>query len=106
MRFRLTRCDRPGRKMHFPEELNFTGALHAVNAFLPKLQNAATEAEAQGLWERLLTLMGQRRVGDRPNRVEPRQVKRRPKKFPKLTVPRAEARRQLLKDATRKGPKR
>jgi hypothetical protein len=43
--------------------------------------------------------------GDRPDRVEPRQVKRRPKNYAKLKVPRAEARRRLMKDATRKGPK-
>jgi hypothetical protein len=87
-----------------PDQLSFTGAPHAVNAFLPKLPGARTAA-ARRLWGTVLALIGRRRVGERPDRVEPRQVKRRPKKFPKLTVPRAEARRQLLRDATRKGPK-
>ena len=35
-------------------------------------------------------------VGDRPNRVEPRAAKRRPKPHKLLTKPRAEARAELL----------
>jgi hypothetical protein len=40
----------------------------------------------------LLTLMCQQRVGNRPGRIEPRAVKRRPKAFPMLMKPRHEAR--------------
>jgi putative transposase len=78
-----------------PDQLSFTGALHAVNAFLPRLQGAGTGAEAGQLWSRLLRLIGRRRVGQRPNRYEPRKVKRRPKGHAWLTVPRAEERRRL-----------
>jgi hypothetical protein len=88
-----------------PDEVSFKGAVQATNAFLPRLQGARTAEEAARLWRRLIELIGRRRVGDRPNRVEPRRVKRRPKNFAKLKVPRAEARRRLMKDATRKGPK-
>ena len=34
------------------------------------------------------------RVGDRPDRVEPRARKRRPKEYPLLTKPREEARKK------------
>jgi hypothetical protein len=78
-----------------PDQLSFTGALHAVNAFLPKFQGARTEAEAARLGARLLRLIGRRRGGDRPNRYEPRKVKRRPKGHAWLTVPRADERRRL-----------
>jgi len=78
-----------------PEQLSFQGALHAINAFLPKLKAARSEAEVSRLWQRLLALIGRRRVGNRPDRYEPRKVKRRPKNFPRLTVPRAEERRRL-----------
>jgi len=88
-----------------PDEVSFKGAVQATNAFLPKLQGARTAEEAARLWRRLIELIGRRRVGNRPDRVEPRRVKRRPKNFAKLKVPRAEARRRLMKDATRKGPK-
>jgi len=45
--------------------------------------------------EVLLRLMSQQRVGKRPGRIEPRAVKRRPKAFPLLTVPRAAARERV-----------
>ncbi len=78
-----------------PDELSFTGALHALSAFLPWLQGARAAEEAERLWGRLLALLGRRRVGDRPDRYEPRKVKRRPKNYAKLMVPRAEDRRRL-----------
>ena len=40
----------------------------------------------------LMALIAQRRVGNRPGRIEPRAVKRRPKPYPLLTKPRAVAR--------------
>ena len=89
-----------------PDELSFAGALHAVNGFLPELRGARTEAAAARLWAALLVAIGSHRVGDRPDRVEPRAVKRRPKHYPKLKVPRAEARRRLMEDASPKGTKR
>lgn len=46
--------------------------------------------------ELLFTLIGQLRVGNRPGRVEPRARKRRPKPYPWLKIPRAQARAQIL----------
>jgi len=43
-------------------------------------------------FQALLLLIAQQRVGDRPGRVEPRAVKRRPKPYPLLTVSREHAR--------------
>jgi hypothetical protein len=43
-------------------------------------------------WLTLFGLMAQQRVGNRPGRIEPRAVKRRPKAYPLLTVPRPLAR--------------
>ncbi len=40
----------------------------------------------------LMLLMAQQRVGNRAGRIEPRAVKQRPKAFPFLMKPRAEAR--------------
>ena len=45
----------------------------------------------------LFLLMTQRRVGNRPGRIEPRAVKRRSKPFPLLTKPRAQAREDVRK---------
>ena len=57
-------------------------------------------ARAQLLNHTLRQAMASHRVGDRPDRFEPRAVKRRPKSHRLLMVPRAEARSQLVAGAT------
>jgi Transposase DDE domain len=89
-----------------PDEVSFAGALQTVNAFLPNLRSAPTAEEAARLCAALLAAIAEHRVGNRPDRYEPRAVKRRPKNFPRLKEPRADARRRLLKGAKRAGKKR
>src|SRR5262249_52384498 len=78
-----------------PRELSFTGALQTLNAFLPYLGLAASQAEWSRLWGEMVRAIGQYRVGDRPDRYEPRAVKRRPKNYNRLNEPRAKARKRL-----------
>ena len=47
--------------------------------------------------QHLFTLIAQCKVGQRPGRIEPREKKRRPKSYPWLKVPRAQARREVAK---------
>jgi hypothetical protein len=77
-----------------PRELSFKAAVQAVRAFAERLLGAAG-ASAAALHEWLLIVIGCHQVGDRPDRVEPRKRKRRPKHYPLLTQPRAEARAAL-----------
>jgi hypothetical protein len=79
-----------------PRELSFTGALQALNAFLPYLGMASDEAEWLRLWGELVRAVGQQRVGKRPGRCEPRAIKRRPKNWHRLNEPRADARARLM----------
>ena len=68
-----------------PRQLSFK---HAVQSWLSWWQRGGEAAiSADELWR----WMGQRRVGNRPGRSEPRAVKRRPKPHPLMTVPRATA---------------
>jgi hypothetical protein len=46
----------------------------------------------------LFQMMAQQRVGNRPGRIEPRAVKRRPKAFPLLTKPRDKAQTEVKKN--------
>ena len=79
-----------------PRTLSFKGALQTLNAFaLPLLTCGA--GGLPGVVERLLTAIASHRVGDRPDRVEPRARKRRPKPYRLLTRPRAEARKLELR---------
>jgi hypothetical protein len=74
-----------------PRTLSFTGALQALTAFGERLLDAEG-AKVENLYEWLLLTIGAHQVGDRPDRVEPRARKRRPKDYPNLRGPRHEAR--------------
>jgi hypothetical protein len=76
-----------------PRTLSFKGALHTVRSF-EEGQLYDPRRIASDL-PRLLELIGQKRVGDRPDRYEPRAVKRRPKPYPRLTIPRGVAKRLI-----------
>ena len=77
-----------------PRQLSFKGALQAVNGFTPALV-VAEGAVVVALLDALLGSVAAHRVGQRPNRVEPRAVKRRPKAHKLLSVPRLKARKRL-----------
>jgi hypothetical protein len=73
-----------------PRQLSFK---HSLQLWLAWSQRGLPPDDA--LISELLTLMAQRRVGQRPGRIEPRAVKRRPKPLPLLTQPRAVAREKI-----------
>jgi hypothetical protein len=82
-----------------PTELSFTGALQTLKAFAPHLLQARG-AKVQALCRELLQAVASHRVGDRPDRYEPRALKRRPKPHRLLNEPRAKARRRLAKESS------
>ena len=65
-----------------------------VEGFRVELNRAAAD-EVAGLVGVLLRSLSALRVGDRPDRVEPRVVKRRPKAYPRMQEPRREFKRRL-----------
>jgi hypothetical protein len=75
-----------------PRSLSFK---HCLQLWLLWSQQADTFSEA--CLYTLYVLMAQQRVGNRPGRIEPRAVKRRPKAYPLLTVPRQQAREKVQK---------
>jgi len=79
-----------------PRRLSFLGAVQTLEAFRPLLL-ATAEADLPGLSGRILAAIATHRVGNRPNRYEPRKVKRRPKAYARLTRPRAVERAELQK---------
>jgi hypothetical protein len=78
-----------------PRQLSFTGALQTLSEYRTLLLTAR-EADLPELLRQILTAIANHRVGNRPNRCEPRKVKRRPKPFPRLRRPRAQERAELL----------
>jgi len=83
-----------------PRELSFTTAMQTIAASLGTLAGVDEELAARLIAAQIASLTEQI-VGDRPNRVEPRAVKRRWKPIALLTKPRAEARAELLHSASR-----
>jgi hypothetical protein len=78
-----------------PRQISFKGALQALGAFADSLRLIrATRRHA--LVEALLDMIAAQAVGNRPGRVEPRAIKRRPKPHGLLTEPREIARNRLL----------
>jgi hypothetical protein len=70
-----------------PGEISFKGTLQTIHAFAGYLVNAVSEP-ADALYDWLLRAIVAHVVGDRPNRIEPRAQKRRPKAYPYLNKPR------------------
>lgn len=77
-----------------PRELSFTVAMQTIAAAW--VVAVITEEHQELLVQLRLEHMGSHRIGHRPNRIEPRAIKRRPKPHDLLTEPRDLARAKLL----------
>lgn len=73
-----------------PEQISFKHALQMWRSWTLQVR---PDEDLELRIEQLLRLIAQHRVGNRPDRIEPRAVKRRPKPYALLTTPRPEARR-------------
>jgi hypothetical protein len=81
-----------------PRQLSLQGARQTLKAFRAELNRVPTRV-ALALTEAALGAIAFHRVGDRPDRVEPRVIKRRPKAYPRMHLPRKLARKRLMKVA-------
>lgn len=72
-----------------PQRLSFAGTLHRLRRIAPSLLLGAADATAmRAQFEQMLSAVARDTIPLRPNRVEPRCRKRRPKPYPLLTSPR------------------
>lgn len=82
-----------------PRTISFKATLQVLEAFRPVivcLAHRGAEYRAV-LYEHVLLAIAVHRVADRPDRFEPRMAKRRPKRYDRLTRPRREIKKQILK---------
>jgi hypothetical protein len=82
-----------------PRTISFKAAVQTLKAFQPVIaimgqRDAAFRWE---LYQQILIAIANHEVANRPDRIEPRLRKRRPKKYYYLTKPRAQAKREMLK---------
>jgi Transposase DDE domain len=78
-----------------PRQLSFAGAMQTLNEFRTLLQSVP-ETGLPELCDQILQAIASHRVGNRPDRCEPRKVKRRPKGYSRMTKPRAAERARCM----------
>lgn len=71
-----------------PRRLSFQGTVQLINAFATYLPASSEQREA--LWQKMLAAIAKIQVGHRPDRIEPRKLKKRTLKYTYLTRPRTE----------------
>jgi Transposase DDE domain len=81
-----------------PRQISFTATKQAVVEAWQQLTLGGSR-QRRTLSQALLHALGKEEVGDRPDRCEPRAVKRRPKPHRLLMKPRQEARAELLRQS-------
>ena len=81
-----------------PRQISLQGARQTLEAFRSEWATTPPQARPR-IRELILRAIAFHQVADRPDRVEPRVVKRRPKAYPRMQVPRKIARRRLMKAA-------
>jgi hypothetical protein len=82
-----------------PRTISFKGAVQTLEAFQPliAMQGERDWTHRLQLYQKLLDAVATHRVADRPDRFEPRQRKRRQKKYDRMMKPRNVLKREMLK---------
>ena len=76
-----------------PRQLSFK---HTVQIYIAWVRCHSSAVDADRI-NGLFVLIAQQKVGNRPGRIEPRAIKRRPKQYPMLALPREFAQEQVRK---------
>lgn len=79
-----------------PRQISFTRAMRTLEAFRPTIACTPGDQLAE-LYGHLLDVIASHEIANRPDRLEPRQRKRRPKPYKLMTQPRNQARKQEAK---------
>ena len=82
-----------------PRAVSFKATLQVLEAFRPVIASQADRGRdhRESLYEAMLQAIAPHRVGDRPDRFEPRMAKRRPKNYDRLRKPREDIKRDMSK---------
>jgi hypothetical protein len=85
-----------------PRCISFKGAIQTLEAFQPliAIQGEHDASHRRSIYQQLIDAIATHRVADRPDRFEPRQRKRRQKKYDRMMKPRHELKRDILKGLT------
>ena len=86
-----------------PRSISFKATLQVLEAFRPLIAFQAHRGAGHRatLYQQVLRAIAVHRVADRPDRFEPRKVKRRPQRYSRLRRPRREIKLQMLKKVSK-----
>lgn len=84
------------------QRISFKGALDALRQFTQALAQAPSKRKRHELWAELLRTLASDLVPERPGRREPRAVKRKKNKYPRLDAPRHKFRDHPKRNLRRK----
>lgn len=88
------------------ERISFKGSLDALRQFTQAMTQARGQSKREQLWAELLRTLAADLVSDRPGRREPRAVKRKHNKYPRLSLPRRQFRDRPKRDSRRQKARR
>jgi hypothetical protein len=101
----LVRCTmaQAAAENHRPlERLSFKGSLDALRQYAHAMAQAKSKKKRRQLWTQLLQTLACDQVPERPERREPRAVKRKKNRYPRLTGPRHQFRDHPKRHTRRK----
>jgi hypothetical protein len=105
MAHNLVRCTmvQAATEHHVPlDRISFKGSLDALRQFAQAMAQARSKKKRQQLWAELLRTVATDLVPERPGRREPRAVKRKKNRYPRLVGPRKKFRDHLKRHDRRK----
>lgn len=79
-----------------PNQVSFKGTIQLLNVFMPHFIKSS-KRENKIMYDELLKKIVKNKIGNRPGRVEPRAVKKRPKPFDTLNKPRIVEKARLMR---------
>lgn len=85
-----------GRHHVHPNQISFKGSVQLINEMMPHFLNSNKNRNKE-MYDKLLRLIVSNKIGNRPDRVEPRMIKRRRKPFPLLSRPRIIEQKKLIR---------
>ena len=77
--------DAARNSQRLPRTISFKGCVQTFNAIMHRIGTLFDD-----LYKKIILSVASSRVGNRPNRKEPRVIKKRPKAYPRLNKPRKE----------------
>ena len=84
------------------ERISFKGSLDALRQFTHAMAGASSRKRRRRLWSQMLETLAADLVPERPGRREPRAVKRKKNKYPRLSKPRDQFRDHAKRNVRRK----